>query len=653
MNKTLLLILTLISPYFIYSQSPDKQNDSIRSYKLGEIVKTAGEEPPKRISTTDIIPFRQIQKSDATSVAGVTALVPSARLETNSRGETLIYLRNSGERQTALFFDGALMNIPWDNRMDMSFIPTDIIGQLTVAKGSSSVLYGPNTMGGAVNINTFERGNDGQTNILKSMFIEGGGYLLSGTSHNRSGETNIIVHFNSLNEPGIIAPQSPDYQLFNRTDSEFLPNSSQQRNSGYIRAETMLGDIKAGIGLLGITGQKGVVPQDNRENRTRFWRYGEWNKMMAILNLDYQIDNDMGLRSTIWLDGFSQQIDKYSSILYSDREAVQEDNDMTTGARLVYDMNIADGTLSLSALGYMSEHIWDEDGLKSTFTQNTASLAAEYRGQISSLDYVVGANYDLNSNPETGPFEGEQNSVSDWGALFGLGYDLSPSSRLFTNISRKNRFPTLREQYSDVDRFVLNPDLSTEKGILSELGYEYRGGDHAIAITAFYSSYQDLIEVRPALGDSLGRDERANIDDAVIPGIELDANGAFDAIDTKYLFNLSFMDPTGTSGGVETPLETRPSIIGFLRLENNSFGDLYIMPELAFNAQQYSYNASELVELGFQYRANLRLAYKTLIDNSAWEFFARLDNITDQPFLFKIGFPAAGRTFRTGLTAIL
>jgi iron complex outermembrane receptor protein len=653
------IILLLSLSYQLSAQDSEivKASDSIQSYSIGQIVKTADENGQNqvRISTSDILRYRDIQKTDGTSIAEVAPLIPSARLETNSRGETLLYLRNSGERQTALFFDGALLNIPWDNRMDLSFIPAEIIGRMVTDQGSSSVLYGANTMGGALSLSTFERNSDGQTNIISAMGLEGGGYQLSGTSHNRSGKTNIIVHFNTLNSPGILNTSQPNYEVFNRPGNPgLLPNSFQERNTGYIRAETQIGEVKIGLGVLGITGSKGVVPQDNRERRSRYWQYGDWNRLITILNSSYEFDEG-SFRTTLWYDDFDQAIDKYEDISYSDIEAIQEDDDRTFGGRAILDLDIADGTLSTSIVGYHSIHGWEETNQPDlTFSQSTFSLGSEYRGIYNNLSYAIGASYDLNITPQTGQFtEDEGNTISDLGFLLGVGYRLTESSDIFANISRKNRFPTMREQYSDADRFIINPDLTPETGILSEFGYRISFENHSISTAAFYNSYNGLIEVEPVLGDDLGRDMRRNIDNAVIPGIEIEADGTFSDISTSYLANLSLMRPRGTSNGSERLLETRPEVIGFLRIDNRSIENLSIMPEIQFNGSQLSYNDGEEVILGFQYRLNLRLAYNLIIESTATEIFARIDNITDQPFLFKIGFPAPGRTLRMGLKSIL
>jgi hypothetical protein len=48
------------------------------------------------------------------------AALPSVGIHTNSRGETVLRLRGSDERQTSIFLDGTPLTVPWDGRVDLS-----------------------------------------------------------------------------------------------------------------------------------------------------------------------------------------------------------------------------------------------------------------------------------------------------------------------------------------------------------------------------------------------------------------------------------------------------------------------------------------------------------------------------------------------------
>src|SRR5688500_2137438 len=72
----------------------------------------------------------------------------------NSRGESQFSLRGSGSdaRHVAVIVDGIPLNFGWDDRADLSVLPTTAAQTLTIARGLPSLLYGPNVLGGEVEI---------------------------------------------------------------------------------------------------------------------------------------------------------------------------------------------------------------------------------------------------------------------------------------------------------------------------------------------------------------------------------------------------------------------------------------------------------------------------------------------------------------------
>ncbi|MER3328237.1 MAG: Plug domain-containing protein, partial [Candidatus Kapaibacterium sp.] len=125
MYKSIILLFILFTSLGFAQSS----KDTIRVYRLGEIV-TEGAKGSQKIQPTKIkeIKYHEIKEQDAVNMQDLNAIIPGGFIQTNSRGESLLYLRGAGERSIALFFDGMYFNIPWDNRVDLSMIPTDIIG---------------------------------------------------------------------------------------------------------------------------------------------------------------------------------------------------------------------------------------------------------------------------------------------------------------------------------------------------------------------------------------------------------------------------------------------------------------------------------------------------------------------------------------------
>jgi iron complex outermembrane receptor protein len=93
--------------------------DTIRTYVLDPVVITLEQEQEAPFSSAWRVSIAELALEDAVSLSETAALLPGVSVQTNSRGETLFYPRGSGERQVAVFLDGALLTIPWDYRYDL------------------------------------------------------------------------------------------------------------------------------------------------------------------------------------------------------------------------------------------------------------------------------------------------------------------------------------------------------------------------------------------------------------------------------------------------------------------------------------------------------------------------------------------------------
>jgi iron complex outermembrane receptor protein len=139
-----------------------------REYPLNEIVvKDQRRETETTVTTVQRVENAALETQDAADVSELAELVPATHVQTNSRGQTILYFRNAGDRQVGQFFDGALLNIPWDNRVNISLIPASVVEEITVTKGVPSVRYGANVLGGAINFQSRTLDTQGQRTELK------------------------------------------------------------------------------------------------------------------------------------------------------------------------------------------------------------------------------------------------------------------------------------------------------------------------------------------------------------------------------------------------------------------------------------------------------------------------------------------------------
>ncbi|HRT67364.1 MAG TPA: TonB-dependent receptor plug domain-containing protein, partial [Bacteroidota bacterium] len=328
--SVLFIISTFLVANNIYSQ------DSIRVYQLGTIEVIDQKAASNiQLSNFEKVDYYTIRKFEPILFSEIKQILPTALVYTNSRGEMLINLRNSDERQLGLFFDGMTLNVPWDNRFDMTFVPMDIIGSIVVNTNPSSILYGANVLAGVIDIATIERKNNGF----------GGSFRLSGNdASTMSGSFTLDAKFNKFNfianvgyteSDGFLLssnmPQMPNQTL----NTNLRTNTDYKMLNTYIRGEYHFSEkSKYGLSLNYTNGEKGIAPEGYNPD-ARFWRYPDWNRTILTLNgvSTFSEEKEMSLRSTLWYDYFTQTINSYSDITYKDLLEKQIDEDNSFGGR--------------------------------------------------------------------------------------------------------------------------------------------------------------------------------------------------------------------------------------------------------------------------------------------------------------------------------
>ncbi len=122
-----------------------------RTYNLG-IVTIVGSSARDTLS---VITPRDIAFYNRLNVAEAVNLLPGVTLAASgARNETMVHVRGFDLRQVPVFLDGIPVYVPYDGYVDLARFATMDLARIDVSKGFTSILYGPNTMGGAINMVT-------------------------------------------------------------------------------------------------------------------------------------------------------------------------------------------------------------------------------------------------------------------------------------------------------------------------------------------------------------------------------------------------------------------------------------------------------------------------------------------------------------------
>lgn len=651
------------------------QQDTLPTFRLGEIVVEAeADVPVATVYTLRHVDLAHIARRDAAVVADFARLIPAAHIQTNSRGETLVYLRNAGERQVGVFFEGALLNVPWDNRVDMSLIPASVVGGVSVVKGVPPVEYGTNVLGGAVNLTARTLTTPwAQTEISSRIGTEG---RVEGTATHR-GRTGRITYTGSVaytKIDGLALPSGASLP-FSQADGDRRTNTDSRVTNVFANGTYNFDYSSLAVSILHLDAEKGVAPEshlDPTESRVRFWRYPEWRSTMAIVNGEGQSGSGTTWKGAAWVNVFAQQIDSYASAAYQRLEARQHDDDFSVGTRFTLSRLLGMGTAKLSFNGLTSVHEQRDVELDDTgnpdptqtfprlkYQQHLLSVGAEYKLQPSApLLVTVGTSFDAMITPRTGD-KPDRDPFTDYSVMLGATYDAGDGWFVRGAAGRKTRFPTMRELFGEaLNRFQVNPDLDTESSILTEIAVGFENewfGGEIIPFGTFTSGTIDRENVLLP-GEPQPRRRRINLPGSRVLGVEL--VGTLLVTDHLTLDgHLTLMDIHVEQNTPDDPdkLSERPGALGQLAARYTSPQGTGVTIEGVYTGRSYSLNEDDqFIPLDRSLALNLRASQTfNLTPRRTLEVFVRADNVTDEVVLPQLGLPGAGRMVSGGVKASL
>ena len=646
--------------------APEVEPDSLLYYDLAEIVVSDGSVFEAETNTVQRVTLAEIARVNATSFSDLGRLIPAAHIQTNSRGESLIYLRNAGERQVGLYFNGALLNVPWDNRMNLDLVPANVIGGITVTKGVPSVLYGTNVLGGAINITTRAIDYDGSQTEFSGQFGEAVTTNLNLTHLYTKGAFKFTGALGYSTRNGLTLP---DVSLFSQQSSSLRANTDRALLNAFVQTSYRLNSgAEIGLSYMFIDGDYGIAPEghvDPELSSVRFWRFPEFANSTLVMNASVPLGATSIARGAVWGSWFRQHINAYTSANYNLLEDQQRDEDNTFGSRITLNQEVGKGLLSLAFNGLQSVHLekvleTQEDGTLPASSSVTAdeyeqfvfSVGAEYGVPVSEvLRLTMGGSLDGIATPKTGD-KPARDTQTAYGASGGMQYQLSPTLLFRASVGRKVRFPTMRELFGvALNRFLLNPDLKPESSFVTEAALITNGGMLSGEIIGFYQRTFDTIDQERVTVDDVSLRRRINLDGSRVFGVEL--VGSARPIQTLTLNgHLTVMKPRGIEGDDTVLLTEKPAVLGSLGVVHTRRSGLSLSAEGTYTGRAYGRNDdNELVPLVKSLVLDLKIAHLfSLRSGQVYnEVFVRADNVFDTETLPQLGLPGAGRFLSVGV----
>jgi iron complex outermembrane receptor protein len=598
---------------------------------------------------------------------------PFVHVRLNSRGEMELSIRGSDSRQAAVLLDGVPITLGWDHRTDPSVIPIAGSDRLTIVRGLGSLLNGPNTLGG-----TIEVGHD--------PFARIGGHVTAGLGVDENGATvaNVSggrvapVAGGALSIRGGMAHRQregvtlPDGVLDPTSVNGLRTNTDLRELDGFasIRWSSLLG-LSIGLTVSAMDAEKGVPPEEHIA-APRLWRYPYHRRAIAALSASTgTLATPLGYGSfdvSAGYNGGRVKIESYSARDYATVNGVELGDERTTTVRAI--LKHSAGPASVRAGLTLADVQYEESLLPADpvdYRQKMRSTGIEVESPIGHrTNIAAGFVMDHTTTPETGGRleDAEPFDANGWRA--GLTHDLNDQWRLHASASERSRFPSLRELYSGaLNRFTPNPDLQPETllGLEGGVSMERRSGSVprvGFTVIGFRHRLEDAV-VRITLSNPT-RFMRVNRDRIDSRGVELlggfgfgqDPERSVTLNGDATLQNIAIFDQTAND--TERHAENNPEVRGRVELGLPLPWQVRGFATARHTGTQYCLNGETGNEMTLKSATTTDFAVErrfAVRDNGPFRWLRAvlaLDNAGNSAVYDQCGLPQPGRTLRMMMT---
>ncbi len=644
-----------------------------------------------------VINEEQMQKDNIKRLSQVAYSTPGVYVDKKGpRVEQNFYVRGFDARRTPLFIDGIPVYVPYDGNADFGRFTTFDLSRIDISKGSSSVLYGPNTMGGAINLITKKPSKEFEGSV---------GYGFETGKNAKTYGNNVDFSIGTKQElfyaqAGGSYLEDAGQQLSRKFDQKITGNEDGGRRDNSVQRDKKF-NIKFGFTpnetdeyAVAYVNQKGEKEQPMYtgrytafSNKYRIWDWPQWDRESIYFLSHTQFANSLYINTKAFADEFKNEMYDYS---YKE-DSRYKDKSHGFGLELGGDLGDRD-TLKF-ATSYKHDkhsgykiHEMGRLGTEPTvaFIDKTYSFGLENTYKFSEYTkFIVGISYDIRDavkaedyiqNRGGGGGGGGRNNPANYKLTsFDVGkkhafnyqaaikHSFDGEDELSLSFAKKTYFASMKDRYSEkFNKNWPNPFLKPEVANHYELSYQRNFGEFLRVETAlFYSRVKDAIGITKetrlnrVTNRLETRDMNVNVDKAYYKGFELGLS-CFAMNNLELGGNYTYMDAKYKENGKNALAYDLPKHKGFL------YADYKFMPKLSlYLSQELSSSMWNRVPTkvgnvngnidhktaGFGV-TNLKFTYKP---TEALSFEAGVSNLFDKNYEYREGFSEEGRIFFTNV----
>lgn len=626
-------------------------------FSLGEIEVVDQSEKDKNTSN-ERIPVEEMRERGKDTVNEAAGLASGVTLSvTGPRNEGTLYVRGLDIKHAPIFLDGIPIYVPYDGYPDLNRFTTFDLSEIVVSKGFTSVLYGPNTMGGAINMVSRkpERALEGDASAGYGLNDEIRSFLNVGTRQERyylQGGAS-YTHRDDFRLPNHY-PSAASQDLTGTRDNSYRSDARASLEAGYTpnaRDEYTLGAVYQ-------HGEKGVPPYAGADTRSqvRYWKWPYWDTMGVFATTKTKIHEKSYIKVRTYYDVFRNSLDSYDDDTYTTVTKgyafKSHYDDYTLGASAEAGTSLLPRQQLKLAVHYKDDvHREQNDGSpKLHFRDDLFSAGLEDTVTITEKLYAIaGVSEDATRSAQAENMDSQKNvtdfprtSTAAFNPQLGLFYVIGERGTVRASVARKSRLPSIKDRYSyRLGSAIPNPDLNAERSTNAELGFSGRPLSRLkLNVAGFYNRVSDyvlLVTIPDPVTAGKTTTQNQNIGKVEIIGAEGEAEVAVHRV-----FQLG-----GTYTYTHAKNKTNQDrLTGIPRHRATGFVRVTPVPGLSLLADgEYDssrFSSSDGVQVaGSYFVASARARYE--IPLGGWAQ-VELRNLFDRNYVLQEGYPEPGRT---------
>jgi len=613
------------------AEKAKKKKEQEKPVRITEEIQVIGKAPREvSLATITMIGATALERRKPLDLAEAIKFAPGVTVTVGGKGEYVLKLRGIDSGRIALLVDGVPIVEPYFGTFDLKTVSSGGIQSMQITKGPSSVLYGPNTLGGIVNVITQRPTPDPRaylTLALGNQNTRGGG-ADAALQLGKVGVVGSALYqdsdgFRYTDPAGVKQDRSlSDYQRFNLSGKViYNPSSTSEIMVNAGRYHSAYG-----------------IPPD-LFGRPRYWRFKDWDRTSVSAGGFTSIGDKAFVRFRGYYVNYYNVLDQYTNGSMSALSAESTYDNPIYGFFGLGEYSVASWNSLKASVYYEADKTRQQDNTTlpwNSYKQNTFSVGLE--DHISFLEnwkLIVGASLDSLSKFTGG-------TTTKVNPLVGLKYSPTDALDIHISYATKSKFPSMRSLYSTSSG---NPDLKSEFGRSFEVSATYNQG-FLLTGSFFLNALHDFINT-VRLPDGTRR--YYNVNRARINGFELQAQKAWawGRFGMDALLNYTFLDHRNETDN--RPLDVLAKHNGSFELGFRALGGwrLGFTGILASESWWWNTSTSSLLTIPGYFSLDAVLSCAA----GDFEPFVRVTNVFNRYFYTEPGFPWRGRYLEVGLKA--